>query len=225
MQAPLRACFLRGEGLHSTFLCAITKTVHTKHERMVGMNEEGVVRIIREELEKNSNRGEATMQIEIRILTEVVSRIVRPAISEKLWEFFIKLTQTEPLLYTVYECDDGSTAALKSPHFFDLLKTLEKVFLLLINEFERTSEYFKAHWTKETLLEMMCAVSLLHDRALENHMNEENVLFPCEDARLLLDYIKCAEVGLVGVTLLRACVEEARIPLTIMKIHLDTLPA
>lgn len=189
------------------------------------MNEEGVVRIMREELEKNSNRGEAVTQIEIRILTEVASRIVRPTISEGLWELFIKFTQTEPLLYAEYQCDEGSTAALKFSHFLDLMKALENTYLILSNGWESTSEYFKEHWSKETLLEMMCSVSLLHDRALEGHTNEENVLFPCEDARLLLDYIKCAEVGLAGVMLLRACVEDARIPLTIMKIHLDSWPA
>jgi hypothetical protein len=124
----------------------------------------------------------------------------------------------------VYECDEGTTAALKSPHFFDLLKALEKTFLLLMDEFERTSKYFMEHWSKEKLLEMTCAVSVLHDRALEGYVDEENVLFSCEDAMLLLDYIKCAEVGLVGVALLRQCVEEAKTPLTIMKIHLDARP-
>ncbi len=188
------------------------------------MKETDVVQIMKEELTRNSNRGEAVTQIEIRIIKEIVSRIIRPTLSEEDWALFLKLTKVEPLLYRVYKSDEGSVAALSSPCYFDLLKNLGVALFLHMDRWCSTPEYFRERWSKDALLEMTCSLAVLHDVVLAEHGNEENILFSFEDARLLLDYIKCAELGFAGPEYIRECTKEALIPLTILKAHLDAGP-
>lgn len=181
------------------------------------MHEADVVRIVKEELGKNSNRGEATIQIEVRIGTEIASRIFRPALSTEQWGIFLTCVQAEPVLHRINYHVGEPIVVIKSPQCFAMFGALEKAYMFLLNTIESTSDYFQKNWPKELLLQTACSLSVARDTIRSEYENAENVGFSSKDAKRIVNCIRCAQVGIAGEILMNEYVREANTTLKIMK--------
>ena len=181
------------------------------------MREMDVVRIVKEELEKNSNRGEATIQIEIRIGTEIASRIFKSALSPERWDIFLTCVQVEPVLHRINYHAGEPIIVIHSPQCFGMFEALEKAYMLLLNATESTSDYFQKSWPKELLLQTACSLSVARDTIQSEYENSEHIGFSSKDATRLVNCIRCAQVGLAGEVLMDEYVREANMTLKIMK--------
>lgn len=158
------------------------------------MEREKIAGIVQEERVKTIHLLDVLTNAQIRVSVEIASRIIRPMVSEEQWKLFLNFVKTEPYLHRAHVLASGPVIFLEALHFFEIYKTIERSYLLILDERDCIPDELKQGAEREEVVRGICALSVV--REIECEKCDDNDVLPLsfEDANELVErirYIQC----------------------------------
>lgn len=180
------------------------------------MKSSDVIRILVEEFKERKNPIDAIVETRIRISEIIAVKSVKSAISEDRWKLFKRLIKSESTWLRIIQCKEGSFLVIDGEALSDAYESVERACELLLDEYEKNSEYFKSTWGRDQLVDIACSFSTEREKVVYEFTNEDMTAFSKNRADSFLDIIHWMQLGLAGDEPMNKFIEEINVALRLI---------
>ncbi len=172
-----------------------------------------IVKIVEEERMKNGDSDDALMSTQVRLSVEIASRVIKPVVSKEQWELFLRFVKIEPYLHRIFIFSDGPVVSIELNQFFEIYETIEKAYLLILDERDHVPDALKQGEQREKIVQGACAISVRRDMMRETIIEEcggdGTFTFSIEEAKETVDRMRWIQTAFAGKVLVDTFVREA----------------